>query len=191
MYYHFAILLLFRPFVQLYFINSRISPRDVCSQAADAIITLVRSYDQLYTLKRIPSFVPCVVLTSCTVHLIRASGSSSALNSFRQGAADLRDMGSCHGFAKTALNVLRFLAEEWGRGNAMGEDPQMPIEQMRKLCTPSSASLNFFCPIVLNQTPGNSKPGSSSTLFAPFPMQGLPLLSNDDEIERDGFSKVP
>jgi hypothetical protein len=189
MYYHFAILLLFRPFIQLHFINSRVSPRDVCSQAADAILTLVRSYDQLYTLKRIPSFVPYVVLTSCIIHLIRASGSNSALNSFRQGANDLRDMCVCHGFAKRALNVLRFLAEQWETGNALGEEPQMPLEEVKHLCAPSSTSLNFFCPIIVTHTLGDIEPSGLSTLFAPFPMQGLPLLANEDELEQDGFTK--
>jgi len=173
LYYHFAILLLFRPFIQLHLVNSRVSPRDVCSQAADAIITLVRSYDQLYTLNRTPSFLACVVLTSCTVHLIRASGSRSALNSFRQGANDLRDMGACRGFAKNALNVLRFLAEEWGTPNALGEDLVMLKEEVGTLCSPE-----------------RFRPGTSSVLFSPFPMQGLPLLA-DYELERDGFSIVP
>jgi len=190
LYYHFAILLLFRPFIQLHLVNSRVSPRDVCSQAADAIITLVRSYDQLYTLNRTPSFLACVVLTSCTVHLIRASGSRSALNSFRQGANDLRDMGACRGFAKNALNVLRFLAEEWGTPNALGEDLVMLKEEVGTLCSPSSSSLNFFCPFVFNHIPERLRPGTSSVLFSPFPMQGLPLLA-DDELERDGFSIVP
>jgi hypothetical protein len=69
MYYHFAILLLFRPIIKLRIIASNISPRDVCLQAADAIQGLTRSYAQLYTLRRTPSFVPYFVLTSAIMHL--------------------------------------------------------------------------------------------------------------------------
>lgn len=69
MYYHFAILLLFRPLIKLRIIGSSILPRDVCSQAADAIQGLLRSYSQLYTLRRTPSFVPYFVLTSTIMHL--------------------------------------------------------------------------------------------------------------------------
>ena len=69
MYYHFAILLLFRPLIKLRIIGSSIMPRDVCSQAADAISSLLRSYSQLYTLRRTPSFVPYFVLTSSIMHL--------------------------------------------------------------------------------------------------------------------------
>jgi hypothetical protein len=189
MYYYFAILLLFRPFLRLRFKNSGFSPRAVCSQAADAILTLVRSYDQLYTLKRTPSFVPYIVLASSTVHLIGASNSSSALSSFRQGANDLKDMCVCHGFAKRALAVLRCLAEQWETGNALDEEPHMPHEEAKHLCAPSSTSLNFFCPIIVTHTPGDIEPSSPLTLFAPFPMQGLPLLANEDELEQDGFTK--
>jgi hypothetical protein len=69
MYYHFAILLLFRPLIKLRIIGSSVLPRDVCSQAADAIQGLLRSYSQLYTLRRTPSFVPYFVLTSSIMHL--------------------------------------------------------------------------------------------------------------------------
>ncbi|KAI0172933.1 fungal-specific transcription factor domain-containing protein [Hypoxylon sp. FL1284] len=69
MYYHFAILLLFRPLIKLRIIGSGILPRDVCSQAADAIQGLLYSYSQLYTLRRTPSFVPYFLLTSSIMHL--------------------------------------------------------------------------------------------------------------------------
>lgn len=73
MYYHFAILLLFRPLIKLRIIGSSVLPRDVCTQAADAIQGLLRSYAQLYTLKRTPSFVPYFVLTSTIMHLATGS----------------------------------------------------------------------------------------------------------------------
>lgn len=77
MYYHFAILLLFRPLIKLRIIGSSITPRDVCSQAADAISGLLRSYSQLYTLRRTPSFVPYFVLTSSIMHLVIGATFSS------------------------------------------------------------------------------------------------------------------
>lgn len=77
MYYHFAILLLFRPLIKLRILGSKVSPRDVCSQAADAIQGLLRSYSQLYTLRRTPSFVPYFVLTSAIMHMAIAASSPS------------------------------------------------------------------------------------------------------------------
>lgn len=69
MYYHFAILLLFRPLIKLRIIGSSVTPRDVCAQAAEAIQGLCRSYSQLYTLRRTPSFVPYFVLTAAIMQL--------------------------------------------------------------------------------------------------------------------------
>lgn len=75
MYYHFAVLLIFRPLIKLRIKGSSILPRDVCSTAANAIQGLSKSYSQLYTLQRTPSFVPYFVLTSSIMHLaIAASG---------------------------------------------------------------------------------------------------------------------
>ncbi|KAK0632950.1 fungal-specific transcription factor domain-containing protein [Immersiella caudata] len=142
MYYHFAILLLFRPLIKLRIIGSSISPRDVCSQAADAISGLLRSYSQLYTLRRTPSFVPYFVLTSSIMHLaigatfsgekqpggeteLTQSGQSSqgpsrsskigprVVEAITRGIADLTEMAPCHFFAEQALNILRFLAKKW------------------------------------------------------------------------------
>jgi hypothetical protein len=140
MYYHFAILLLFRPLIKLRIIGSSISPRDVCSQAADAICGLLRSYAQLYTLRRTPSFVPYFVLTSSIVHLAIAatymenpkanetsdpppnSSESSrkppklpphATETLSCGIAFLTEMTPCHHFAQQALNILRYLAKKW------------------------------------------------------------------------------
>ncbi len=63
----------FSPLIKLRIIRSSITPRDVCSQAADAIACLLRSYARLYTLRRTPSFVPYFVpyfvLTSLIMHL--------------------------------------------------------------------------------------------------------------------------
>ncbi|PSR84446.1 fungal-specific transcription factor domain-domain-containing protein [Coniella lustricola] len=139
MYYHFAILLLFRPFIKMRIIGSSISPRDVCCQAADAIQGLLRSYSQLYTLRRTPSFVPYFVLTSSIMHLAiaasdalsaqqQASNGSGQQNeqvplpgkigdrvdkAINQGIADLTEMAPCHHFAEQALNILRYLAGKW------------------------------------------------------------------------------
>lgn len=119
--------------------GSSISPRDVCCQAADAIQGLLRSYSQLYTLRRTPSFVPYFVLTSSIIHLAIAAADASAAQrqgstipgpqneqvplpakigdqvnkAINQGIADLTEMAPCHHFAEQALNILRYLAKKW------------------------------------------------------------------------------
>lgn len=173
MYYHFAILLLFRPLIKLRIIASSISPRDVCSQAADAISGLLRSYAQLYTLRRTPSFVPYFVLTSSIVHLAIAATytePSSDLSesvrkqpklpphvteALRRGISDLTEMTPCHHFAQQALNILRYLAKKWSIHveikTPVGEvlPPQGEVTLPGQNVQPATSSLNFFAPNLL------------------------------------------
>jgi hypothetical protein len=113
MYYHFAILLLFRPFIKLVFSQSAVSPRDICTQAAENISSLVRSYRHLYTIRRTPSFSPYIVFAANITHLMDARNMLGSAYSV-QGLQDLRDMSSCHGFAKKAIHIINAIAQKWG-----------------------------------------------------------------------------
>ncbi|KAK0639696.1 fungal-specific transcription factor domain-containing protein [Cercophora newfieldiana] len=134
-YYHYAIILTFRPFLDLRLKNSNILPRSVCIQAADAIHGHMRSYSQLYSLRRTPWFMPYLVLMSSRLYLSvgglylspDTSGSLSAglrqalwsargaedisdtLNRVQQGLDNLGEMRPCHGAATIAWNMLRYL----------------------------------------------------------------------------------
>ena len=163
MYYHYAILLLFRPFIKLHIIGSGVSPRDVCSQAADAISALVYSYDQLYTLRRTPSFVPYFVLASGITHLVSYGSNLRGPEQFHQAITDLKVMESCHGFATRANDILHFLSAHWEIAIEWKDeeydlnsrvDPQEIRDTRRRpskadgktLCKPRRSSLNQFCP---------------------------------------------
>ncbi|PNY29440.1 Nitrogen assimilation transcription factor nit-4 [Tolypocladium capitatum] len=158
-----------QPLIELCIIGSKVSPRDVCSQAADAIQGLLTSYSQLYTLQRTPSFVPYFVLTSTIMHLTISSASlgsdpaGSAAEKMRsvvktdphvsealkQGIADLTDMVPCHHFAEQALNILRYLAKKWNIDVDMdGGDVNLNPEEYDRLVRPYTSSLNFFAPSV-------------------------------------------
>ncbi|KAK7928806.1 hypothetical protein PG985_005804 [Apiospora marii] len=68
-YYHCAIMLLSA--------RSTVVPRDVCTEAADAVRALLRSYTQLYTLRYTPSFLPYLTLISSTMRLAAATAEAS------------------------------------------------------------------------------------------------------------------
>lgn len=162
-------------------------PRTVCAQSADAILTLLRSYDQLYTLQRTPSFVPYIVLSCTIIHLVvckpnEVDGSKQVI----QGVADLKAMVTCHGFAKRGLDILRFLAVHWKIGADMGDNGSSNDEASLS-CAPSTWSSNMFCPNI--ESVPDLGPSSGLSLFNPFPMQGTPFLSADEDLERDGFAK--
>ncbi|KAH7109367.1 fungal-specific transcription factor domain-containing protein [Dactylonectria macrodidyma] len=165
MYYHFAILLLFRPLIKLRIIGSKVLPRDVCLQAADAIQGLLKSYSQLYTLRRTPSFVPHFVLTSAIMHLaigatkIQSVSDISMPNKVEAAAKidphvkdticlsidNLAEMAPCHRFAEEALNILRHLAQKWDIEVDIHGNTLTP-EEYNRLMKPNSGSLNFFVP---------------------------------------------
>jgi hypothetical protein len=193
MYYHYAILLLFRPFIKLNLIGSGVSPRDVCNQAADAISALVNSYSQLYTLQRTPSFVPYFVLTSTIIHLITYGNGGGGPEKLLQGIKDLDNMRGCHGFATRAREIILFLAKSWHITLPEGCDIQLDAD-IEKSCRPSSVSFNQFCPNVdtTDMMKGIGLASESENpLFWPFPFQGRPLLPFEGEdLKKHGFELV-
>jgi hypothetical protein len=195
MYYHYAILLLFRPFIKLDIIGSSVSPRDVCSQASDAIQTLVNSYSQLYTLRRTPSFVPYFVLTSTIGHVVTHGSGRSGAERIHQGISDLTEMTSSHLFAHRARDILQFLAAHW-EVDVVWKDGQN--RDYKKLCKPRSTSLNLFTPNIenldmmssfrLGSTAKGGAEEENNPLFWPFPMQGRPLLeTREGMLGKTGF----
>jgi hypothetical protein len=157
MYYHFAILLLFRPFIKLRIKDSSTLPRDICLQAADAIQGLSRSYSKLYTLRRTPSFVPYFILTSAIMHLTIGAESlapsrgpsdpntSSPMNpslaqAISRGIADLTEMAPCHHFAEQALNILLYLAKRWHLDIRVKESDHEEAPHLKDLLSQAHAS---------------------------------------------------
>lgn len=185
MHYHFAILLLFRPFIKLGIVGSRVSPRDVCAQASDAIAALVKSYKQLYTLRRTPSFVPYFVLTSSIAQLVTMRSSRSGPEALRQGIDDLEEMTKCHTISVRALHILRFLIDHW-KVDGMDKQEEAEMQKVRLMCRPRSQSLNQFCPHIEAPDVTNALKNDENPLFWPFPLQGRPLL-NINKLEDCGF----
>lgn len=185
MHYHFAILLLFRPFIKLGIVGSRVSPRDVCAQASDAISALVKSYKQLYTLRRTPSFVPYFVLTSSIAHLVTMKSSRSGSEALRQGIEDLEEMTKCHTISVRALQILKFLISHW-EVEGMDAEKEVELENIKLICRPRSQSLNQFCPHIEGPDVTNELKNDENPLFWPFPLQGRPLL-NIEKLEDCGF----
>ncbi len=208
MYYHFAILLLFRPLVKLRIIGSKVSPREVCSQAADAIQVLLKSYSKLYTLRRTPAFVPYFVLASTIMHLVigatKASsdlsgtmftdvdvmGESAKVNPrvsgfLAQAIADLAEMAPYHHFAEQALNILRSVAKKWNVEAEIGGSYKPVPDDHEKLLKPYTSSLNFLPPIS-RRTISSTAGALRSSLLTPIYRllcQGMGLQASVDNVD--------
>ncbi|KAK8045472.1 hypothetical protein PG993_005496 [Apiospora rasikravindrae] len=123
-YYNCSVLLLFRPFIRLRIDGSHVIPQDVCTEAADTVRGLIRSYAQLYGLQRSPSFLPYLTLITATMHLTVASVKeleSSAATATAQSAMLTNDVQ--HVIATAPLD-LRDLASAVGSLAAQDEMPR-------------------------------------------------------------------
>ena len=170
MYYHVAILLLLRPLIRYRYLQSVVSPRDICTQAAENITSLLRSYRQLYSLRRTPSFVPYIVLNASVMHLVNSHSPLGSAYTM-QCIEDLQAMSINHGFAKEAVKIIKYLAAR--------VNPEVYAEDNVEEITLSSTSLNFFCPASKEELLSLEEIGEDSKgnkLFNPFPYQGLPLI---------------
>ncbi|KAL2211360.1 hypothetical protein CC79DRAFT_198480 [Sarocladium strictum] len=131
--FHFAIIHLFHPFLDLDLVGAKLSPARICHQAADAIQWLLKSYSEIHTLKRAPVFVPFLALASAISHLekriiddraygsdtddgmdvVKVSGvGSHTLDALDQDINGLRIMSGWHYSASQAISFLKNLAEE-------------------------------------------------------------------------------
>ena len=62
--YHYSVMCAFRPFIGIETPESEFRATDVCSQAAQSILALVQSYDDMFTLQRVPGMLPYFILSA-------------------------------------------------------------------------------------------------------------------------------
>jgi len=192
MYYHFALIMLFRPFIKLRFLASAVSPLEMCLQAANNISLVVQTYKQAYSFRQTPVFFPYVLLASTTAHLATVQsvptpfgGTSPTLPEL----ADLQLLSARLPFAKRAISIIKFLARQWGVDLYLTE-PMDQTDGWDDLCLPIPGSMNFFCPN-LEVLASSIQKRIDITLFRPFPMQGMPLLPDSFAgMERTGFHLI-
>ena len=128
MYFHFAILLLFRPFLNLKIKGSAVSPRSVCIEAARNILSLVKAYKDLYTLRRTPSLIPYLILTAGVMAMMEPlwkearGGSPKADTIFYRSIEYLNELASSHGFARNAKFICEFFRQAWNVGTERDMD---------------------------------------------------------------------
>jgi len=183
MYYHYAILLLFAPFIKVRFTGSSISPNEVCVQAADAIMSLVRSYRQIYSLRRTPCFVPYIVLAASIVHLVATDSTPNigVFGEILQCMTHLHEMSPCHSFATRAEHILRIMAHDWSVEISAENEKQSGNE-----LTLQSLPLNFFSS-EMESIPRAWSHFTAISIFSPFPAQTPPHSAFRKQLQRDGF----
>ena len=113
MYYHAAVLLLFRPFLRARFTESPdTTPADICRQSATAISDLFAKHLSLYGNTGIYTFQIQCLLTSCTIHLINLPA-ISASSYLKTACNTFFHLVSYNTWAYGSVQLIRDLVRKW------------------------------------------------------------------------------
>lgn len=113
MYYHTAVLLLFRPFLKAKIINSpEILPRDVCRQSANEISNLFSHHVAMFGYNGLWMFQVHCLLTACTIHIINIP-TIAATTRLTAACNSLQNLTDRNQWASSSLKILRGLVEKW------------------------------------------------------------------------------
>lgn len=112
MYYHAAVLLLFRPFLKARFTDSNITPSDVCRQSAIAISQLFGQHRRLYDTVGIYTFQLHCLLTACTIHIINVPAIAST-KYLTEACNHFHDLARWNEWAVGSLDIIKGLVHKW------------------------------------------------------------------------------
>ncbi|XMA13646.1 hypothetical protein WAI453_006437 [Rhynchosporium graminicola] len=186
-YYQFAVLTLFAPFIRLRLPNSPFRPHEICFQAIETINAHLAAYRRLHSLRRTPSFLPIIILASRLFHALQEEPLTAAVpNQLKQGVDDLQAMGYSHKEAVRGAQVLVALGAH------------VPISPAKKVTLTSNVedACKHIC--VAMEVFGLARErccfaGQSfvlGSLFSPFPFQVLPALEFKNELHLAGFELI-
>ncbi|KAK7720284.1 hypothetical protein SLS63_009956 [Diaporthe eres] len=187
MYYHFAVLLLFRPLIKLRIKKSQFLPRDICIEAANNIQGLAKSINQ--GIADLTEMAPCHHFAEQALNILRYLAKKWDI--------------------KVDMDVPRSLKREKEKVHQATRTSELTRMRDHNYGTrPTTNSLNFFAPNMTENdfvtTWGNSmalpvapeptsppvvRSGDSmeNPLFWPFPMQGRPIMPTGDALAEAGF----
>jgi len=166
----------------------------VCTQASRAISLIVKSYSNLYTLRRTPSFVPYFVLASTIFHLgvIRDDGANAlSKEQLLHNVRDLKDMSACHGAAVQALDIVHLLASTWKVGIFDGTHEGNILQGVSHLpMNVDHLYLLGWGVTMMDQTPRSST--FEDLALPPLPLHGrVSVATGAQELEDAGFAILP
>lgn len=209
MYYHTVVLHLFRPFLKVDLLDSKVSPREICTQSAESVSSLVARYRNYYGLRRVCVIMAHVILSSCTVHLLNLPN-PSATHSLADGIRALKEMATNSAFAGRCLRIVILLGKKWniylptevqeataaispetmlpsaisGEFLAPPEqhDPRRPHNQRRHSATEMVMPTDSTSSDTSAGTSAPSAPAANPTelFWTPFPDHSMPLQINPE-----------
>lgn len=134
MYYHSAVLLLFRPFLKVVLMDSEISPRQKCTESARKISSLASTYNRIYGLRCSIVTLTHLICTACIIHLLDLPDISAARD-LEQGIRDLKNLAVNHAIANRYLHTILGLSEQWHM--RLPENVARAVEEIKSVAVPN------------------------------------------------------
>lgn len=188
MYYYFGILHLFGPFVDMEFLGSGVVPMEIFKQAVEAISALTDTYRRLYSLRRVPCFVPHICLTSSFARLMVTeslqSRPSALTREHVQGVFHLQEMAASQACAGSGINMLQNLLTSLETGQHDKAD-----RWTAALNTSPNALNRFFAQDVTRASSHGSAPPNYPVPW-PFPQRVSAFAGSEEDLRSRGFELI-
>ena len=160
LFYHTAVLHLFRPFLKVDLTNSAVSPREVCAACAAKVASLLRDYRKVYGLRRQCLILCHITLSSSIIYLINLPD-PTAVADLKTAVTVLKEMSTSHAFANRILDIIGRLAKQWNK--------KLPVEIQQAVSSPKYSST----PTVLTERDANIYQTPSVGANATYGLEGL------------------
>jgi hypothetical protein len=113
MLYHTIIVHLFRPMLKVDLVHSDVHPRDICTEAANNVSAIVRTYRRFYDFRVAHLVIPHILLSVCIVHLLYSKDNRTSYQNLVEGLRGLEDLHECHYFGARSFRIIHTLAKTW------------------------------------------------------------------------------
>ncbi|KAI9815128.1 MAG: hypothetical protein M1827_002971 [Pycnora praestabilis] len=203
MYYHTVVLHLFRPFLKVDLVRSNVRPRDICTDSADHIASLLATYKKLYTLRRVCLTMTHFIMTASTVFLLDIPTPSASKN-LALCINSLKEISINHAFATRCLRVIQSLGRKWGikvseevqkfaptaraetmlpspaSGNMFSSSSASPTHSQHSHKNRKESLTELLMPVSNGNNTSSSAPLANPTdlFWSPFPDQSIPLQAS-------------
>lgn len=172
MFYHAALILLFRPFVRSRRADTPslsttsawdVSPQAICTSSALSITKCLREYQHVYSLRRYSNWLVHAVLTSATIYVINTTGRVDT-SSHASAANAMCDPAEATRKLEETIAALAEMGEAWTNARRCAEQIRQWTERY---------SIRLRNMHVMTELADQRTVGIPRTIFANMPMQTL------------------
>jgi hypothetical protein len=178
MFYHAALILLFRPFIRPRHAESPtrtttspydVSPQDICTNSALSITKCLKEYQHLYSLRRFSNWLVHAVLTSATIYVINTTGRVRSSSHVTAPNAMCDSLEATRKLEDT-ITALDEMGEAWMNARRCAQQIQQWAERY-KICLRNTTVITKVANLRVNEAACPEAISTVSTDFTTISMQ--------------------